>query len=332
MTRTVQPPKKNRTQLHFLTPILFIGLGFCTYAAVGQSAPNPADELHEASRVLQQPESSPPQLSPIERHSDNAAQPDAGSEPTLRQRTPLIREGAFLRNRQGRIVDIKGTWVFIADKDEQGLSDPPLILQPCLRLMEMKRLVKQRAKTLTFRINGTVFAYHGRNYLLPTYYTTVGVAAPVNTSTTPAAPSRTNQADPSVKDLVDEVRSKGSPAAGRAALLAAQRDGDFNIGDNTLLREGTTIESRVGRIHTGRDGQLVFTMDNGPAIEGATDAPLSLSPCLNLTGIELALERYGPQVHLSLSGTIYVYDGANYLIPTVFRIEFDRDGNTVASH
>ncbi len=179
-----------------------------------------------------------------------------------------------------------------------------------------------------------IFVYRARNYLLPTYFVTVDVSelAPSTTDGLAARAPAAMGADPSVGELLRNVRRGEHDETRTPRGMAGVGGGDRRSGDSAPLREGLTLISRVGRVHADRDGRWVFAMDNGPSTAGRADAPLTLSPCLNLMEIERVLDQYGHQVRFSLSGTVFVYEGANYLIPTLYRIEMDREGNTIAAH
>jgi len=88
----------------------------------------------------------------------------------------LIREGAFISEHQGLLRPLKGgDWAFVFDPDAEDDRLKPMIVQPGLRLTEMRRLVEASDRPITFRISGRVLVYNNRNYLLPTFYTTISV-------------------------------------------------------------------------------------------------------------------------------------------------------------
>ena len=73
--------------------------------------------------------------------------------------------------RRGRIVrDGGGAWLFLFDADASGLADPPMILLPCLLLERMERYAQRAAPEAPMLLNGRVFRYHERNYLLPSVF------------------------------------------------------------------------------------------------------------------------------------------------------------------
>lgn len=252
----------------------------------------------------------------------------------------LVREGAFIRNGRGRMVPGDGAnWIFLFDPDSRGKSEPPMILQPCIRLTEMRRLAEDKKETITFSISGQVFVYQSRNYLLPTHFTTVSAdAAPSRELDAPAhgADSSTSKRegavqsdDPRAADLLREIE-KQDEVAGAAPGLRATPLPAGAVPTN-LLREGLTIVQRRGRVERAAGGSWVFVTDNGPQStdDPGADAPLRLAPCLILQEIERIVRERGERQVMSLSGQVFVYEDRNYLIPTVFQLEPDREGNLI---
>ncbi|MBY0309134.1 MAG: hypothetical protein K2Q09_10370, partial [Phycisphaerales bacterium] len=84
-----------------------------------------------------------------------------------------------------------------------------------------------------------------------------------------------------------------------------------------LIRENTFITQRRGRMTRSMTNEWVFTMDADA--KGARGEPaMVLMPCLNLQNMEKAVERSGEGTSFTLSGTVYVYKGRNYLLPSMF--------------
>ncbi len=78
----------------------------------------------------------------------------------------LLRDGDWLSNRLGRLAkDTKGRLLFVYEADAAHLSEPPLILLPCLKLEQMELLVAKRPNA-KLTITGEVTVYHGKGYLL----------------------------------------------------------------------------------------------------------------------------------------------------------------------
>ncbi|GAF89489.1 unnamed protein product, partial [marine sediment metagenome] len=82
------------------------------------------------------------------------------------KRPLLLRDGDLVSNRLGRLAkDAKGTLLFVYEADGAHLSEPPLILLPCLKLEQMELLVAKQPNA-KFTITGEVTVYHGKGYLL----------------------------------------------------------------------------------------------------------------------------------------------------------------------
>lgn len=98
--------------------------------------------------------------------SDEVSVPIVESvDPRAKLSLPLA-EGDWLSNRLGRLgKDKKGTLLFVYEADAASLSEPPLILLPCLKLERMEALAAKKPNAV-FAITGEVTVYHGKGYLL----------------------------------------------------------------------------------------------------------------------------------------------------------------------
>ncbi|WP_428939348.1 hypothetical protein [Fontivita pretiosa] len=80
----------------------------------------------------------------------------------------VLREGTFLVDRIGRLT--RGgdghSWEFTFESDGRAMQDPPVIVLPNLKLMQMEQALKGTNRDLRFRITGMVTEYNGRNYIL----------------------------------------------------------------------------------------------------------------------------------------------------------------------
>lgn len=229
----------------------------------------------------------------------------------------LVREGAFLRNRRGRLVRGEGAWVYVFDADAQGSAEPPMVMLPCRRLSEMQQSLETQAKSVTFQITGQVFAYRGRNYLLPTYFS-IAATERIESEAPPengAAGSR----NPRTSDLLREMTKAPRPAV-RGGLAESGSEG------SNMVREGATIVSQRGRLL--RDGgEVRFVTDTGANMPDKEAAPMVLMPCANLEQLERVAQRGGERGLVTMSGRVFAYEGRNYLLPTFFIEEVDREGN-----
>lgn len=84
----------------------------------------------------------------------------------------LLLEGSWIIGRRGRLIrsDISGEWLFMFESDADERPEPPMVLMPCMALQSMERHAEERGDAAQFIVNGEVFVYHDRNYLLPTWY------------------------------------------------------------------------------------------------------------------------------------------------------------------
>ncbi|MBN8643704.1 MAG: hypothetical protein J0L61_00490 [Planctomycetes bacterium] len=279
--------------------------------------------------------------------------PPAGSEPrrvepagsTPRQPARrLLREGTFLSDRQGWMRPVGADrWAFIFDPADGG-TDAPMALVPSLKLMEMRRIVEARPETVTFKVSGRVTVFKGRNYLLVTFFTSVADApeADSNPSLTPEQEEQARRAfddmmgrDPSEDANADAlVRSVDRATPNQSARPAPSKPRTPDApADASLVREGVMMSSRRGRVLRANTGELVFAPDSAPTRAGSAPAahatPLRLIPCLNLQEMERLMQSHPASLQFELSGPVYVYEGRNYLMPSMYLIVADRDGNLI---
>lgn len=254
----------------------------------------------------------------------------------------LLREGMYLIARRGWARPVDSTqWVYIFDADADGNSEPPMLLHPCQRLTEIVRIVESRPETTTLRITGQVFVYEGRNYLLPQSFSTVArddddatrrkvaeeAAKPIIDSIFGNSSATT---DPSVEQLVRTVESAADTTRPRPAPAAAPAAGPASA---RLRPEGTALVAQAGRVVRGGTTGWVFTIENDTdEPEGApATTPLELLPCLTLSEMRNLVERFGDRLRFVVSGPVYVYGNRNYLMPTMYVIDVDRDGNITSA-
>ena len=222
-----------------------------------------------------------------------------------------------------------------------------MVVQPGLRLTEMRRLVEAAERPITFRVSGRVLVYKNRNYLLPTFYTTLAVGQ--RAAVAPGVDERTD--DPALEDFEDLFAEPDADPTLDEAIEAVEqldtpREVEVPRGPNTggeesaadaasarLVREGVQITARTGRLVRAPGAGRMMTFDNdtddrSAGADGAPlDTPMEVLPCLSLQGMETLAEQYGQRLRFTVSGTVYVYDGRNYLLPTMYIIEIDRTGN-----
>lgn len=171
--------------------------GIAQYAQPGSasgttpSATQPADDLWPTTRpnsesiedqLMQQLDTNP-SVAPTQNRTigspDDQGPPTVGSvgaDPRIlgvapgQEQPRLRREGEFIVNRRGRIVQAPNAHhtLFVFDADSDSAPEPPMILTACQMLQNMEDIVRERGDQIVFIVSGQVLVYHGMNHLLPT--------------------------------------------------------------------------------------------------------------------------------------------------------------------
>ena len=89
-----------------------------------------------------------------------------------------------------------------------------------------------------------------------------------------------------------------------------------------LRREGEFVLSRRGRLVRAEGGQLLFAFDADS--DKADETPMVLMPCRLLQNMEEMSQEHGERTVFILSGQIFIYRGANHLLPTMMKPSIDR--------
>lgn len=90
-----------------------------------------------------------------------------------------------------------------------------------------------------------------------------------------------------------------------------------------LKDEGQFVTARTGRLVRSADGShALFVFDADQA--GSPEPPMILHACKLLETMEKTVLKQGDDVPFVISGQVFVYRGANYLLPTIVKREFDR--------
>lgn len=91
----------------------------------------------------------------------------------------------------------------------------------------------------------------------------------------------------------------------------------------TLRREGEFIVNRVGRLRrSSESGRMLFVFDADD--KDSPEPPMILQACRLLETMENLVQERGGQVTFKISGQVHTYRGANYLLPTMMRLEMDQ--------
>lgn len=124
--------------------------------------------------------------------------------------------------------------------------------------------------------------------------------APSKTTTQPTAPA------------------PGAPLASDSAVPGVRAGEQLALrpGQGRLIREGSFITSRRGRMVRGSSGEWLFSFDADAKAQNLP--PMTLQPCQNLMAMEKLAERGGDGLTFTLSGQVFVYHGKNYVLPTLY--------------
>ncbi|MBL0920662.1 MAG: hypothetical protein IBJ10_00885 [Phycisphaerales bacterium] len=228
-----------------------------------------------------------------------------------------FREGSFLVSRRGRLQQRADGWWFHFDADAAGKADAPVAVHPSATLAGMLRLMESRREPTTFFLSAEVFAFDGRNYILPTHFTVAATTThqPLPEPVEPAQPEADGGADPSAASLIRGVdrataRRREAPVATSAAAPAGP-----------VVAEGEFFNLRRARGMPDQNGGWRVAFDNGTGDAGA-DAPMALLPCRTL-GRMIALARSTREgLTVTVSGRVFLFEGRNYLLPTLFFVDY----------
>ena len=91
----------------------------------------------------------------------------------------------------------------------------------------------------------------------------------------------------------------------------------------TLRREGEFVISRKGRVVATPDGGRTLFHFEADA-ESSPEAPMVLLQCRLLQNMEDIVHQRGDQAVFIITGQVFVYRGANYLLPTMFTLSIDK--------
>lgn len=139
-------------------------------------------------------------------------------------------------------------------------------------------------------------------------------------TTQPATQPDTQATDHASSELDRLLRPDAAPSTVLQPAAQGQQDRTTGIhavapGAPVLnvMREGTLVVDRVGRIQRSADGQqMEFVFDaDGKAMQ---DPPVILLPNLKLMAIENELSRSDHALRLRISGSVTEYRGRNYIL------------------
>ncbi len=250
-----------------------------------------------------------------------------------------LAEGSTIVDAQGIVIQLtSGGWAFVPDRDASGEADPPMVLQPAQRTAEMIRLVTARADTVTFRLSGEIHRYRGRHYLLPARFEVIvddrgSERAPAEERAAEAERALEAAGDVTADELADriaaaEAREGDRPSSITTATNTSEGPEGF---DANLLTEGTMLVDRAGRIERTGGGLWDFVSDNDADVadedRAELEGPITLTPCLTLEALERELTTSATRAKLTVTGRVFVFEGKNYMLLTMYRFAPDVGGN-----
>tara|TARA_R110002072_G_scaffold150953_4_gene299852 strand:+ start:68402 stop:69487 length:1086 start_codon:yes stop_codon:yes gene_type:complete len=264
---------------------------------------------------------------------------DEATEPTK------LAEGAFVLKRLGQLYEgPSDLLIFVPDKATRSIAESPVLLMPCQALEQLEsEWTGQQVE-----VSGEIFTYHGRNQLLISSYrigTFIHDSAkpqPDDTAEPKQAPEQdperepsTNEptgleADPAVRDLLNELNFDAEPTDANPSQANRQAMHDQLTPRHQLggrqqvtttsagLKEGTLIMRRPARMIRNSSGAWTIVFDNDDP-EHTDSIELIVEPCRMLMRMESIAMQSGDAGRLLVSGRVYAYKGANYILPTLIQ-------------
>jgi hypothetical protein len=134
-------------------------------------ADNGSIKSMSADQVLNQMLKPPTQASkPLEPIPDRAPRDASTGSGALKPGAPTLavrREGTFVIDETVRLSHKpNGQSEITFEKDGKALKDPPMIVLPNSKLMQMEDMISAANRDLKFHVTGMVTEYRGRNYIL----------------------------------------------------------------------------------------------------------------------------------------------------------------------
>jgi hypothetical protein len=164
--------------------------------------------------------------------------------------------------------------------------------------------------------------FGNRNYLLPTHPPLLvdreEFASTSNEGEQSAGDEMPDREASDASDSTDSIIERLERAVGP---LPRRSDLDEELEDTErteLVREGARLLDRRGTVRRTSTGAFLFIFDADA--EGESDPPMPLLPCRLLHRIDAHAQNAGPDAKVLLSGRVFIYQGQNYLLPSVFRI------------
>jgi hypothetical protein len=256
-------------------------------------------------------------------------------------RLPLLREGSMVSRVHGDITLDPGErhWLFRPLKPEAGNLRREFVLLPTPTLEEMLRTMQLSPSPVEFEVSGRVFIYKGRNYLLPEFAPPI-VRFDVKPDETPPADAAIETAPNGTSKFVPPTGALGEGGAAEAddaAVIDLEKRLVERVGRAPSERLTESLESREARLAKERElpapgarivlraGKISRDPQAGSwrfvpeQASGVGDGSVEILPCLMLERLELATRESDSPPMVLLSGTLTVFEGRTYLLPSSFR-------------
>lgn len=247
-------------------------------------------------------------------------------------------EGTVLSQRRGRIVTTKGgEVVFSPAAPEPGKpGDPPMVLNRCATLEQLQAGIAATPEA-GVTLGGQVFVYRGRHYLLPTTFaidlagaTEPGMMEPAKPDAMKSgAETRETRGDIDTLDLIRDLESQRGVPRTVDPPVAGDGGAERLAG---VANEGTLLVNRRARLIrvAADEGRFGAAFDNGVGGEKGRGGAMSILPCAALQQLESLAAYRGENVSFYISGRVFVYNGKNYLLPSL--VQATRPGDVLPLH
>ncbi len=251
-----------------------------------------------------------------------------------------LAEGAFILARPGTMmVTPSNLMIFVPDQATRQPGEGPVLLMPCQTLEQLR----SEWSGQPIELSGEIFTYHNRNQLLISAYR-IGALQPIE----PELPENTSpdsssdgvssgsssgpssiEDDPAVRDLLDELSMQPSPtrpprqqlSANPSAPKIGNRPQAVASSTSAGIQEGTLILRKPSRMIRNSTGAwtIVFDNDDASSTRRMDTIDFIVQPCRMLMQMEQVAMESGDAGQLLVSGRVYTYQGAHYILPTLMQ-------------
>ena len=269
-------------------------------------------------------------------------------------------EGTFLSRRKGSLFRApSGDIIFLPQRDANKRGEAPMIVMACQELARLEAVPDAFSKDVVVNISGSIFVYYDRQYIMPSAYSVERSApsantpqpaaspAPVESKPVTATPVAPPADDPDVADLIKDLESKrgtsraidppaepkaagprpaADPAPTDPANAKANAPADASTAPastGSVIPEGTTLFNRRARLVRLTGGLLAAAFDGDTT--NPAPAPMPFLRCKMTQKLDEAARARGEDLSLTVSGRVTVYDGRNYLLPSLVQVATNGD-------